>query len=219
MTSLDSSAGVFSWLFCVVSLLVVVWATVTAQWRALIGVPVRQHLWLGAGVLIAVFWSIVKLPVTAQIQLHPLLLTSATLIFGLRLALVLGALAVLLNATLVGVELRALPFNYLLVVVPAVCTSKALLLMIEKARWQNLFVYTLGGGFVGGMLSMLSVAACSLMGLWLCSRSDFDLLWPNSYVFLLLLFPEGFCNGTIVSALAILLPNLVKTYDEDFYLK
>ena len=40
--------------------------------------------------------------------------------------------------------------------------------------------------------------------------------WPMIF---LMLFPEGFINGMVVTTLTVFYPHLVKTFDDDFYLE
>lgn len=92
-------------------------------------------------------------------------------------------------------------------------------MLIARSRIQNLFLYTLGGGFIGGMLSWIGSAIFAVLLLWVSQAAFMPDVWENAWMFFLLTFPEGFCNGAIVSCMAVLSPHLVKTYDDDFYLQ
>jgi uncharacterized membrane protein len=78
----------------------------------------------------------------------------------------------------------------------------------------------LGAGFLG---AIFSVAALTLVFLLLLALSDQQALLASGLqqapLILMLMFPEGFLNGTIVTALTVYRPELVKTFDEEFYLK
>lgn len=110
-------------------------------------------------------------------------------------------------------------YNLLIgVVIPAALTY-GLFRIISRLRIQNLFIYTLGVSFAGGMVTMALTGAASIALAYLFNEPHFSLLRDNSHIFMLLAFPEGFCNGALISTLAVFAPELVKTYDHDFYLK
>ena len=77
----------------------------------------------------------------------------------------------------------------------------------------------LGAGFGGGLLSVLLVAVTALPVLWLIGQHGWVgqalANWP---LILLMMFPEGFINGMIVTTLTVFYPDLVKTFDDGFYL-
>lgn len=206
------------WLCTPLVLLIYGWAFRTAPWHQLAAVGLRQHLWFGAIVALGVFWGSIRVDINQLFQLHPLLITSCTLIFGLRLALIAGLVAMVITQWLTGAPLANLPFQLLVTICLPAAATRALLLLIARVRIQNLFLYILGGGFGGGIVAMATMAASSLALLKISGAAAFPVVWENAYLFLLLLFPEGFCNGTIVSAMAVMGPKLVKTYDDDFYL-
>jgi uncharacterized membrane protein len=86
-------------------------------------------------------------------------------------------------------------------------------------RSNNLFLYLLGVGFGGGILAMLVTIVAALALLLLCGQQAWagEALenWP---LIVLILFPEGFINGMIVTTLTVFYPQLVKTFDERHYL-
>ena len=49
-------------------------------------------------------------------------------------------------------------------------------------------------------------------GAWVTGAFD---NWPLIF---LMLFPEGFINGMLVTALTVFYPDVVKTFDDDYYL-
>ena len=78
----------------------------------------------------------------------------------------------------------------------------------------------LGAGFGGGLLAALAMALAALALLWLSGQQDWVTAalanWPLIF---LLMFPEGFINGMIVTTLTVFYPDLVKTFDERHYLE
>lgn len=214
---------------------VVIWCLVSSDWRALLARRARWHFWLLASLLCGLFWGVIGLSLEAALRLHPLLMTSFCLIFGFRLSVLGGGLALLLTTWLVFLQLSGLPaqqlewaanplwqnfsYNLLLGVIFPAAITYGILKVITRWQVQNLFLYTLGAGFAGGMLTMLVTGGVGVLLAYLLNESHGLLLTHNSHLFLLLAFPEGFCNGAIISTLAVLAPEMVKTYDHEFYLQ
>lgn len=195
------------------------WAAITAPWRKLAAVSARQHLWFGACAALGISWAYMGVTVLQIFRLHPMLVTVLTLVFGFRLAILCGAGALLVTLVLGNGSGQALPFNWLLgVVLPALITL-SLLRLVARLRIQNLFLYTLGVGFAGGLLTPPAIALVSFVVLWGFQPFFLPIYTDNMYLLFLFTFPEGFMNGMITSALAVMAPHLVKTYDDDFYLR
>jgi len=207
------------WLSTVLAAFFFFWAVATASWRKLLSVNIRQHLWYGAIASLGVGWAVVGVTVHDTMRLHPMLVTSITLVFGFRLAVISSALALAITALLNQLLWQALPYVWLVSVVAPALITYLLLRLVSMTRVQNLFLYTLGVGFFGGVLTPTMITIATGISLWLFEANVFKVFWGNAYLLMLFTFPEGFLNGMIVSALAIMAPSLVKTYDDDFYLR
>ncbi len=207
------SAGL--WLVLVATFLL---ALRYADWGAVRRVPARLHLLLGGALFCVVLW-LMSVRVIEGLWIHFLGMTTLTLILGWRFALLAGTLAVAVHTPLIGQGLAGLPAAWLLSVAVPATVSRFLVYRLRRVRSGNLFVYMLGAGFGGGVLSALAVAAVALPLLWLIDQRDWVTgalaNWP---LLALLLFPEGFINGMIVTTLTVFYPQLVKTFDERHYL-
>ncbi len=207
-----------SWLHLLLALMMcasVILASRWADWPALWRVPSRLHLLMGSVAFCVALW-LLSARVGDGIRIHLLGMTSVTLLLGWRFAILSGSLALALHLLLIGAPLAALPAAWMLNVGVPVSVSRGCLALLP--RRQNLFLYTLGGGFAGGMASVIAVASTSLVLLWMAGQSGLVSEALNAFPFLaLLLFPEGFINGTLVTAAAVFFPGAVKTFDEHFY--
>ena len=184
-----------------------------ADWRALLSVPARLHLIFGA-----VLW-LLSVRVIDGLWLHFLGMTSVTLLLGARFALLAGTAALVLLTLLLGESWPGLSPAWLLTVAIPVAVARLLVHALRRVKSGNLFIYLLGAGFGGGLLSVLAVAAAALPLLWLIGqeawvRSALD-NWP---MITLMLFPEGFINGMVVTTLTVFYPQLMKTFDDRHYL-
>lgn len=193
-------------LFLVIPLLLV--ALWRAPWRALMAEQERMSS-LGAAIaVLPLLWSMSP-ELAGGEKLHMLGMTTVTLMFGWQLAVFAGVAAGLILLLVGSWGLEGLAFNLLLTVVVPVLVSTAVLLAANRLRRTNLFVYMLGVGFFGSMIALGA-------SLWLGSvllGTDLD-----HALVLLILFPEGFINGAVVSALAVFAPQLLRTYDDVRYL-
>lgn len=192
-------------LMCSLSMLVAAWMK---PWRGLLEKSQRQHLLYGSGVSLVLLWTM-SFSVVPGVELHLLGMTAVVLMFGWALAIVLGGLASLAMLMLGTWAPETVGANMLLTTLVPVAVTQALLVAANRLRRPNLFVYLLGVGFAGGALSLLASFWCGS----LFSEPGLD-----HAVVLLMIFPEGFFNGTIITAMAVFAPGLLRTYDEARYL-
>ena len=186
-------------------LLVALWR---APWRSLAARSERKHAFYLSLLLLPLLW-IGSLEVSRGVSVHLLGITPLVLIFGWQLAVVLGALAALILGALGTWPWTSLPTQFVLAVLVPVAVTQGMLMAADRLPRTNLFVYLLGVGFLGGALSM--TAYLLLDAGWNDWSADHALV-------LLLAFPEGFLAGTIVTALTVFYPQIMRTYDDDRYL-
>ena len=199
-------------------LLVCASASRLADWQALLSVPARLHLIFGAVLSCLVLW-LLSVRVIDGLWLHFLGMTSVTLLLGARFAVLAGSAALALLTLLIGESWAGYSPAWLLTVAIPVAVSRLLVHALRKLKSSNLFIYLLGAGFGGGLLSVLAVAATAQPLLWLIgqerwARSALE-NWP---LITLMLFPEGFINGMVVTTLTVFYPQVMKTFDDRHYL-
>ncbi len=189
-----------------------------ADWRAIVRVPVRQHLLFASLFFLAALW-LMSVRHIEGLLLHLSGMTAVTLLVGWRFALLVGALATIAYTLLSGQELAAAPLAWLVTVVVPASISRLLVYELRRVRFSNLFIYLLGAGFGGGILSAFGMSVAGLVALQLCDRGDLVSAaleaWP---LIALIAFPEGFINGMVLSVLVVWYPDTVKTFDSVKYL-
>ena len=184
------------------------WALLRAPWRALVRRQARHHAFFAALLLLPLLW-LGSMRVSEGVEVHLLGMTAVCLVFGWQLALVLGAAAVLALGIGAHWSWASLPFHFLLAAAVPVAVTQALLAAADRLPRTNLFVYLLGVGFLGGVLSMVA-------SLLLDARLQG---WEADHAMVLLIaFPEGFIGGSVVTALTVFYPSIMRTYDDDRYL-
>ncbi|MCB1846779.1 MAG: hypothetical protein KDI04_05190 [Halieaceae bacterium] len=193
-------------------------AALLAPWAAVRAVPARLHLVLGGAIFCLLLW-LMSVHMVAQLWLHFIGISCLVMLLGLRLALLAGALSSFLYAIIIGESLLGVPTAWLLTVLLPGAVSRLVLYAVARLRSKNLFLYMLGGGFCGGMLAMLAMVAGSLLVFWLIDARDWlQSALENWPLVSLVLFPEGFINGMLITTLTVFYPQLVKTFDDLHYL-
>lgn len=189
-----------------------------ADWPALYRVPVRSHLLFGSTLACLSLW-LISVNVIEGLWIHFLGVTALTLILGWRFAMLAGSVAIFAHTLIIGQPPGAMAAAWLLTVATPATVSRWLVYRLRRFKSGNLFLYMLGAGFGGGLLSVLAVTLCALCLLWLGGQRDWVAQalenWPLVF---LVLFPEGFINGMVVTVLTVFYPDLVKTFDDRHYL-
>jgi len=199
-------------------------------WLPVLALALRQAPWrlLRANGLVSVFAAAIALMallwtmqvgVREGLTLHLLGSATVVLVFGPALALIAGAGAALLMV-LAGTH-APLMFGLhglLLAALPVTVVARVHRLLRRRLP-PHPFVYFLGSGFLGGMLALACVVLVSALLVVVLGvqplrvvRGDYLALLP------LVMFPEGFINGAVVTALAVFRPAWVRTFDDRAYL-
>lgn len=203
--------------FALLMLLPLSLALLKAQWHLMRGVAIRQHLFYACVISLVLLWHL-QIKWFSGFALHPLGMTAVTLILGWQFAFIAGVSAQLL-CVLTGVaSLETLAINTLLTVfIPCVITT-CLLIASNKLRYQNLFIYLLGVGFIGASLVVVALALSFVALAYVFDLFSVLSVVEQAPMLLLLMFPEGFINGMLITAVAVFKPDWVKTFDDDFYI-
>ena len=206
----------FLWGCLVVTCALAAWH---ADWAALRAVPRRSHLVFGGTVASLLLW-LISVNAIEGFWFHFLGVTSLTLLLGWRFSVLAGSVAVLAHTLLIGQSLAAVSSAWLLTVFVPASVSRWLVYRLRRHKSRNLFVYMLGAGFGGGLLSGLAMALTAIGVLWMGGQRDLAMTalanWP---MIPLIMFPEGFINGMVISTLTVFYPDLLKTFDERYYLE
>lgn len=181
--------------------------------------PGFQHLFLGACVAVLFLWRM-RTGMVPAVPVHFLCLTTLTLMFGVPLAIVAAAI---LTAAMGVIGLEAwssLPGSFLtLGAVPVLVTWLAL---NASRRYlpPNPFVYIFVCAFFGAAAAMLvAVMANSVLLLGAKQVSFSELREGYLAILPLMMFPEAFINGLIVTGLVVFKPAWIASFDDDLYLK
>jgi uncharacterized membrane protein len=212
---LSSTSQILGWL---IYLPLLCWAIWRAPWVELCSDLRRQHLLGGTALALFVLW-LVRRDFDSGLSYHFIGMTAVTLLLDWPLAMLVGLIAQLGLLALGRQDLAALGVNGVLLVVIPVWVTEACAHWVERKQPRNLFVYIFCSGFFAAALSAL-----------LCIGSAFVLLWVDGlfpmppwledfigYLWLVI-FPEAFINGMLVTALVVFYPDWLETFNRTRYL-
>lgn len=178
-----------------------------------------QHVFFGSCVAAFFLW-LMRAGVVPALPIHLLCLTTLTLMFGAPLAII--AASILTTAMcLAGVTAwQAWPVSFLALGVAPVIVSLAMFRSSRRFLPPNPFIYIFICAFFGAAAAML--AAVTLNGalqLGTAQVSIDELRDGYLSILPLIMFPEAFVNGLIVTGLVVFKPNWIPSFDDSVYLK
>lgn len=213
---LSATTLTVGWLGCVPLL---AWAASQARWVELVTDRRRQHLLFGTVVGLFALW-LVRRDFDTGVSYHFIGMTAVTLLLDWPLA-VLGGFMAQLGLLLLGrQELAGLGVNGLLMVGLPVLITEACAIAVERAQPRNLFVYIFCSGFFPAALTVVVCLTAALGVLWLDGLFAMP-EWLSDFVgyLWLMMFPEAFINGTVISALVVFCPEWLETFNRTRYLQ
>ncbi|MBT8440766.1 MAG: energy-coupling factor ABC transporter permease [Gammaproteobacteria bacterium] len=178
-----------------------------------------QHVFFGSCVAAFFLW-LLRAGIVPEIPIHLLCLTTLTLMFGAPLAIIAAA-TLSIAMCLAGIETwQSLPLAFLAYGVVPVFISWAMFVASRRYLPPNPFIYIFVCAFFGAAASML--AAVVVNSALLVGSDQVSLVQlQESYLLILplLMFPEAFINGMLVTGLVAFKPNWIPSFDDRIYLK
>ncbi|WP_434601865.1 energy-coupling factor ABC transporter permease [Pseudomonas sp. Z4-7] len=197
---------------------VLAWAVAKAPWVELFTDSRRQHLLFGTVFALILLWM-VRRDFDTGVSYHFIGLTAVTLLLDWPLAILGGLFAQLALVLLGRQDMMAIGANGALLVLLPVLVTECCAILVERAQPRNLFVYIFCSGFLAAALSAL---ACLLLGLGLLWYDGIFAMpyWLEDFIgyLWLMIFPEAFINGMVVSALVVFSPEWLETFNRTRYL-
>ncbi|MEE1923589.1 energy-coupling factor ABC transporter permease [Pseudomonas sp. 148P] len=195
------------------------WAAARAPWVELCTDSRRQHLFFGTVFALFALW-LVRREFDTGVSFHFIGMTAVTLLLDWPLA-VLGAFLAQIGLLALGrQDLAAVGVNGVLLIGLPVLVTECCAILVERAQPRNLFVYIFCSGFFAAALSALLCLLASLGVLWLDGLFAMP-VWLEDFVgyLWLIIFPEAFINGMVVSALVVFCPEWLETFNRTRYLQ
>lgn len=195
------------------------WAIWRSPWVELFTDRRRQHLLFGTVFALFALW-LVRRDFDTGVSYHFIGMTAVTLILDWPLALVGGLIAQLGLVALGRQDAMAMGVNGLLLIALPVLVTEVCAILVERAQPKNLFVYIFCSGFFAAALAALLCLLASLGLLWLDGLFAMP-EWLEDFIgyLWLIIFPEAFINGMVISALVVFCPEWLETFNRTRYLQ
>ncbi|TVT79507.1 energy-coupling factor ABC transporter permease [Pseudomonas sp. H3(2019)] len=197
---------------------VLIWAAARAPWVELFTDSRRQHLLFGTVFALFVLW-LVRRDFDTGVSYHIIGMTAVTLLLDWPLAIV-GGLVAQVGLVLLGrQDLAAMGVNGALLILLPVLVTEGCAILVERAQPRNPFVYIFCSGFLAAALSALLCLLVGLGLLWFDERFAMP-EWLEDFVgyLWLIIFPEAFINGMVISSLVVFCPEWLETFNRTRYL-
>ena len=204
------------WLVLLPALL---WAVCRAPWLELMSDLRRQHLLFGTMLALFVLW-LVRRDFDSGLSYHFVGMTAVTLLLDWPLAVVAGVVAQLGLLTLGRVDLASLGGNGVLLILLPVLITQCCALAVERRQPRNLFVYIFCCGFFPAAAATAVTLSASMLLLWADGLFEMP-PWLEDFAgyLWLVMFPEAFINGMVVTALVVFHPDWLETFNRSRYLQ
>jgi uncharacterized membrane protein len=165
-----------------------------------------------------VLW-LVRRDFDSGLSYHFIGMTAVTLLLDWPLAILAGFVAQLGMLMLGRQDMAALGMNGALLVLIPVLVTELCALRVERAQSRNLFVYIFFSGFFPAALATLLCILAGLGVLWVDGLFPMP-PWLEDFVgyLWLVIFPEAFINGIVVTALVVFYPDWLETFNGSRYL-
>lgn len=205
----------FGWLLY---LPILVWAVWRASWIELFTDSRRQHVLFATVFALFLLW-LVRRDFDTGVAYHFIGMTAVTLLLDWPLAMVGGLVAQLGLLALGRQDLVALGVNGLLFIGLPVLVTEACAILVERAQPKSPFVYIFCSGFLAAALASLLCLVVALAVLWFDGIFEMPIFLEDFIGYLwLIIFPEAFINGMIISALVVFSPQWLETFNRTRYL-
>jgi len=205
----------FGWLLY---LPILVWAVWRASWIELFTDSRRQHVLFATVFALFLLW-LVRRDFDTGVSYHFIGMTAVTLLLDWPLAMVGGFAAQLGLLVLGRQDLAALGVNGLLFIALPVVITEACAILVERAQPKSPFVYIFCSGFLAAALASLLCLLLALAVLWYDGIFEMPIFLEDFIGYLwLIIFPEAFINGMIISALVVFSPQWLETFNRTRYL-
>lgn len=198
---------------------VLLYAAWRAPWLELFSDNRRQHLLFGTMLGLFLLW-LVRRDFPSGLSFHFIGMTAVTLLLDWPLAMLAGLAAQLGLLVLGRQDWAAMGANGLLMVVIPVLIAESCSLLVERAQPRNLFVYIFCSGFFPAALTALVCLLAGLGLLWMDGHYEMP-PWLEDFAgyLWLIMFPEAFINGAVISGLVVYYPEWLETFNRSRYLQ
>ena len=205
------------WIATVLYVLVLLPTLLTAPWQRFQR-PETVHVFLGSCVGLLLMWHITTTQFPG-LNYHYIGATLLTLMFGWQLALLAFSLVFIGMMMNGSSDWQSLPLNILVMGLVPILVSHAIYRLVDDKLPNHFFIYVFLNAFFGAGIALVAMIGVASGILILGEVYSFTQLTHDYYPFIpLMVFPEGFITGMLISIMVAMTPNWVSTFDDLRYL-
>lgn len=193
------------------------WAIVRAPWKRVL--VLGTNIYFGVCVCVLLIWQL-KVELDVGLSLHILGATLMTLMFGWQLAII--GLAMVLLGTSIRADLGFGSFgvNGLICSVIPVFVSYWTTVLVYRFLPKNFFIYIFLSGYANAAITQAVVGFVSVIVFVIAADQTFEYLLGNYLAaYLMILFPEAFITGTVLTMLVVYFPKSIMSFNDKIYLE
>ncbi|MDV5045995.1 energy-coupling factor ABC transporter permease [Vibrio diabolicus] len=208
------------------SLVVILWIVLAyclPDWKKVVWPKLEkekafQHLVFATLFFFSILWA-TQAGVKEGLQIHFLALTTLTMMYGWRMAILISIPAMLVNHLLHDVSLLQLPTSLVLSALLPIFISYLVFLLSYHYLPRNIFVFIFVAGFFNGAITgSLHLLINSFYHLSV-GHYDWETIQHNYFIFVpLLAFPEGLLNGMSLAVLTVFKPEWLRVFSDRDYI-
>ncbi|MDC0661234.1 energy-coupling factor ABC transporter permease [Marinobacter sp. SS21] len=192
-------------------------AAMGVDWGRLKSERALQHSCLGAAVALGLLWQL-RAGLSPGLTIHIFGMTVVTLMLGWALAIFAGLLALLMVVITGREPLLLFAANGLITVMMPALVSHGIMVWERRRNFRNFFAYIFFCGFFGAAIAVALAGCTMVLMLWASGTySWYQLVHEYLQYLPLIMLPEAFVNGTVVTGLMVFNPELLLTLDERRY--
>jgi uncharacterized membrane protein len=193
------------------------WAIWKAPWYHLKDAQ-DTHVLLGSWILIWLIWHM-KAGITPGMEFHLLLVTTLTLMFGWPFA-ILGTSFAQFGLTLEGqAQWATFSLNTLCNGIIPISVTYGIYWLVYWWLPRHFFIYIYVTVFAGSALALLASRLIGVGVLLMSGHYDPQQLGEEAWFIVVMLFPEAFINGLLMTVLVVYCPQWVSSFSDQHYLQ
>jgi len=176
-----------------------------------------SHIFFSSCLALFLLWQLSG-GITAGMEFHLLLVTTLTLMFGWQFATIAISL-IQLCLTITGyAEWGSYSLNALCNGIVPIAMTYIIYWLAFMSLPRHFFIYIFICAFLGGALSMLSSRLAGLIVLLGSHSYHLADLGDQPLFIIVMLFPEAFINGMLITLLVVYKPQWVSSFSDKRYL-
>lgn len=153
------------------------------------------------------------------LDIHLVGATLLTLMFGWEFATLAIILVLIVHNFYVDTSWLALPVNALLVGALPSIVSQGIFRLSDRLLPNNFFIYIFVCAFFGAAIAVSCIVLVTSSVHWLSDTYSWSFVWQNYTRYIpLMMVPEAFVTGMLMSLFVIYRPQWVSSFDDSRYL-